>query len=47
MKLKEEGNKGNGSWRWIRELSDLIKQENIHTIGVSEDEEREKGAEAL
>ena len=30
-----------------RELSDLLKQNNIHIIGVPENEEREKGAEDL
>ena len=31
----------------LRELSDLLKHSNIHIIGISEDEEREKGAEGL
>ena len=31
----------------LRELSDLLKGNNIQIIGVPEDEEREKGAENL
>ena len=31
----------------LRELSDLLKKNNIWNIGVPEDEEREKGAEDL
>ena len=31
----------------IRELSDEIKWNNIHIIGVPEEEEREKGAEGV
>ena len=31
----------------LRELSDLLKRNNIRIIGVPEDEEREKGAEGL
>ena len=31
----------------LRELSDSIKHNNIHIIGVQEEEEREKGAENL
>jgi len=31
----------------LRELSDSIKHNNIHIIGASEKEEREKGAENL
>ena len=31
----------------IRELSDAIKRNNIHIIGISEKEEREKGAEGV
>jgi len=31
----------------LRELSDSIKRNNIHIIGVPEDEEREKGAKGL
>ena len=31
----------------LRVLNDLLKCNNIHTIGVPEDGEREKGAEGL
>ena len=31
----------------IRELSDAIKQNNIHIIGIPEEEESEKGAEGV
>ena len=31
----------------IRELSDAIKQNNIHIIGIPEEEEKEKGAEGV
>ena len=31
----------------IRELSDVIKRNNIHIIGIPEEEEREKGAEQI
>ena len=31
----------------LRELTDSIKQNNIHIIGVPEEEEQEKGAEGL
>ena len=31
----------------IRELSDAIKRNNIHIIGIPEEEEREKGAEGI
>ena len=31
----------------IRELSDAIKRNNIHIIGIPEEEEREKGAEGV
>jgi len=29
----------------VRELSDSIKRNNVHIIGIPEEEEREKGAE--
>ena len=31
----------------IREMSDSLKRNNIRIIGVPEDDEREKGVEAL
>ena len=31
----------------IRELSDAIKRNNIHIIGIPEEEEREKGTEGV
>ena len=31
----------------LRELSDLLKSNSIHIIGVPEDDERERGAEGL
>ena len=33
-------------WR-IRELRDAIKQNNIHIIGIPEEEEKEKGVEVV
>ena len=44
MKLKKRLKILDHNWR-IRELSDSMKYNNIHTIGVPEEEEREKEVE--
>ena len=46
MKLKSERNIMDHKGR-LRELSDLLRHDNIHIIGVPEDEETEKGVEGL
>ena len=48
MKLERRGKER--SWDHEdrhREFSDLLKHNSIHILGVSEGEEREKGAEGL
>ena len=45
MKQKKRETKAKGHDTRLRELSDLLKRNNIWIIGVPEDEEREKGEE--
>ena len=47
MKLKSRGKKVLDHKCTLRELSNSLKHSNIRIIGVSEDEEREKGKEGL
>ena len=47
MKQKNRKTKAKEVEIRIRELSDLLKKNNIWILGVPEDEEREKGVEVL
>ena len=47
MKQKERETKSREHDTRLRELSDLLKRNNIQIIEVPEDEEREKGVERL
>ena len=44
---KKRETKAKNHYTRLREFSDLLKKSNIQIIGVSEDEERAKGAEGL
>ena len=47
MKQKKRETKANDHYTRLREVSDLLKRNNIQIIGISEDKERDKGAEGL
>ena len=47
MKQKKRETKGKDHNTRLRELSDLLKKNDIRITGIPEDEEREKGAEGL
>ena len=44
---KKDGNKAKLHNTILRQISNLLKRNNIHIIGVPEDKEREKGEENL